>query len=415
MAAAKRYFMRNESTARDLTVRPPQDREEAQLAHDLIAQGHAESDSAGLWFADWGKGYPGFAPNHTRVAFWRGELAGALRIHSETMRLGEARLKMGGLGWITTTDRHRGKGVTRSLLVDALNYLQSNRYHLAMLFGSPNVYYPLGFVTALPDYAITTETLEAIKMENPYRLRRFKAGDLRVVQRIHDDNDSAVACSILRNSGHFANKAKETATAYVLADHDGRVVAYFFVEDCGGYLAVEEAGVREQIHCGAVLSACGEIAAELSLGTIQFRVPPPHSFARFMLDFPSSHERIVVSDGGGMLALTDLGETLESLVPEWESLLHASPLRDRYVEVTIHADGESFRIRGNRGAVDCSAANGANRISLNERELIQLITGYRRADDLFESRRTFMAPEAREFLTVLFPERNPYVWPFDRF
>jgi len=403
------------SEAIDLNVRAARDDKETRLANELIAN---ESEATGYtdrWSVNWGQGYPGFAPEHTRLAYWRDELAGALRIHSETIRLGEARLKVGGLGWLTTTARHRDKGIGRRLLMDALNYLAEHQFHLAMMFGRHNVHYPFGFVHCLPDYMVEVETFEALKHGNPYKTRKARTGDVQTLQRIHNDNDGPVACSILRTSGHFAHRAREFATCYVITDDQGRVNAYFFVEDYGDHLLVDEVGVRAPELCGAVTRACGDIAADQHHGRIRFLVPPSHVFARYFLDHPSLHEIQVLSDGGGMMAIINQSEMVESLIPEWEALIAGSVLRDARTEVTLNIQGEPIRIRVIKGAVDCAPSPGRSRVEVTDREMLHLITGYRHAEDLLATRQFTVGDEARLLLATIFPKRNPYVWPFDRF
>jgi len=122
-----------------------------------------------------------------------------------------------------------------------------------------------------------------------------------------------------------------------------------------------------------------------------------------------------VRDRGGMMAFIDVGESLESLIPELESLLAKSAARDYRTEVTLLVDKEPFRVRANRGAVDVAQVSGCNKTSVSGAELMHLITGYRHVEDILNAQRRIVAPEARALLAVLFPKRSPYVWTFDRF
>lgn len=79
---------------------------------------------------------------------------GALHLTTDTIRIGEARLKMGGLGWVATSARHRKRGIGRKLIEDALAYMREHGYHVSMLFGIPNFYHRFGDASALIDYTI---------------------------------------------------------------------------------------------------------------------------------------------------------------------------------------------------------------------------------------------------------------------
>lgn len=123
----------------------------------------------------------------------------------------------------------------------------------------------------------------------------------------------------------------------------------------------------------------------------------------------------VVRDCGGMMAFVQVGEALENLIPEWESLLAKSRLRESRIEVTLLVERAPYRIRANRGAIDAAQFTGTNKVSLSTADLIHLVTGYRYVDDILAARPRLVRPDARELLAVLFPKRTPYVWTFDRF
>jgi len=402
----------------DLTVKPVETDEELRLANDLMAKAHwTDYFGAMHWMETCGAGYPGFMREHTRIALWNNEIAGALRINTETVRLGEARLKTGGLGWVTTAARHRQKGVCRSMMQDAFRYLQAHNYHVAMLFGIPNFYHRFGFATTLFDYTITMDLEDALTAPRAsYRAREAKPGDIPAIQKIHGANDADVACSLLRSSAHFTNKWDHRGKGMrVLTDDKGKVLAYFIARKTGDRLTVEEVGVSDSGVCDAVLGACAQTASEETVGRLQFLTPPPHAFARFLLQYKTTHQMHVVRDSGGMMAFVNLGEALESLIPEWEYLLSKSSLCDRRIELTLLMDGAYTRLRANRGAIDIAACPGVNKISLSSEDLIRLVTGYLHTEDILAKRRRLITTEARDLLNVLCPKRDPYVWTFDRF
>jgi len=127
------------------------------------------------------------------------------------------------------------------------------------------------------------------------------------------------------------------------------------------------------------------------------------------------HEARIENDGGGMMAFINVAETLESMVPEWDSLLAKSIARELRTEFTLVLGKSAYRIRANRGAIDVSTNPGASKVSLKNGDLMHLLTGYRHPNDILESRRCILTTDARILFTTLFPKRNPYVWRFDRF
>lgn len=398
-------------------IKPVETDQELRLANDLMAKVHFPDYFSGLhWLETCGLNYPGFRREHTRTLWHNGELACSLRMNTETLRLGEARLKMGGLGWVTTEPRYRKRGLSRTLVLDTLDYMKQHGYHVSLLFGIPNFYHRFGFATALADYFITVDAAELLACAGPaWKLREAKPGDIRAIQKIHEANDAPVACSLLRSAAHLTNKWERHKTFYVLTTDQGKVGAYFIASRASDHLRVSEAGASTAALCEEVLAACARLAAEEAVGGVRFLVPPTHLFARYLLLHRSTHEMRVVRDCGGMLAFVNTTEALENLIPEWENLLAASALREKRIEFTFMIDNTPCRVRANRGAIDIAPASGKNKLSLSSSDLIHLITGYRYPADILAARRRILTAEARALITTLFPKRSPYVWEFDRF
>lgn len=368
------------------------------------------------WLRKHGANYPGYRREHLRLALWGGDLAGALRVNMETIRLGEARLKMGGFGWVTTAPEHRKKGVGSALMRDTMRYLREQGCHVSMLFGIPNFYHRFGFATTLSEYATLVRVPAVEGAANPaYRMRAGKPGDIRAMQRIHNANDAEAACSIVRSSAHMTNQWERWKDLRVITDKQGTLIAYFTARVTAGELVIDESGVASRDAARAVLHACGALARESCVPCIRLHMPPPHPLSRYLLEYQSVHEMRVDRNGSGMMAFVCLDEALESMLPEWEARLQSHAARDHRTEVTLLADGAPYRIRAHRGALDIANVAGKNKFSVTPGELIHLVTGYRYLDDLYALQRRIITAEARELLAVLFPKRYPFVWPIDRF
>lgn len=409
--------MANDSTAYRLTVRAVSDEEEMRQADSLMVSECADGlASAGLRYNARGAEYPVFHREHTRIALWNKELAGALRLHTQTIRLGEARLRMGGLGLLTTAPSFRRRGVSAALMSDALDYLLKQRYHVSVIFGLPEFFQRFGFAPVLAGYSIVIDAFELNPMGSGlFKHRALKPGDLAAVQKIHSANGARLPCSVVRSAVHFANNWERVKAARVCTNHQGKVVGYYFLRSTGDCLEVEEVGAERVEVIRDILGACIELAHAEGSGRVRFHVPPDHPFAHYLAQYESRHEMHVGSQEGGMMAFVDLDEALESMIPEWESQLSQSLLRDSRCEVTLLVDGSPHRVRATRGAIDVAGCAGQNKISLSKAELIRLVTGSSYVDDVIDRHRRFIAPGIRELLGVLFPKRDPYLPILDRF
>lgn len=409
--------MSGHNSGLELTIGGVQTEEEIRLANDLMAKAHGgDYFTSSRWLGGSGAAYPGFRREHTRIARYRGEIAGALRLNTETIRLGDARLKMGGLGWVTTAERFRHKGVCRALILDSLDYMRRHNYHVSMLFGIPNFYHRFGFTTTLMSYSVGIDTAEAVApLVDPHKVREAKPGDIPVLQRLHHNNDEHTACSLVRTQAHITNRWERCKNMRVVTTGHGKVVGYFQARRTGVQLVVDEVGIENLATSRLILAECARMACEECAGRIRFLVPPEHPFARFLLLYNTTHEMEVEHDRGGMMCFVNIGETIENVLPEWEGLLAQSALRNERVEVSLRIDDHSFVIRANRGSIQIAATPGRGRLALKSSDFIHMLTGYRAVDDILAMPRRMVAPDARALLNILFPRRHPYVWPFDRF
>lgn len=401
----------------DLVVRGATATDDNALARDLIAKSFGPdyfevTRRLNALLA----GYPGFQPEHTRVAFKQGQIAGALRITTDTIRIGEARLKMGGLGWIAVASEFRGLGIASAMIEDALAYMRRHNYHVSMLFGIVDFYHRFGFTTMLSDFLTSVDVLEAETADHlPYKVRPGKPGDIQAIQKLHNAGESEVACSIVRSAAHLTNQWERWKAVQVLTDDRGKVQAYFLPRSIKEGLLIEELGLAGYDACGALLHACAQLALDQHAPQLRFAAPPCHTFLRYLLRYESKYEMHVKRNRDGMMAIVNLEETLESMIPEWESGLAQSALARERAEVTLLVDKKPYRIRATRGAIDVTPNSGENKMSISAAEFVQLLSGYRYLDEILLSRRRILTTTGKAFLNVLFPKRLPFVWPMDHF
>ncbi|HOE66159.1 MAG TPA: GNAT family N-acetyltransferase [Candidatus Hydrogenedentes bacterium] len=403
-----------------ISIRAIASRDELRVVSGLFAaslpNGHAP-DRKRLhgWLETSASCYPGFESEHTRIAVRQKEVLGALRLVTDTIRIGETRLKAGKICWMATADHTRKKGMAGRLLDDAMAYMRTRQYHVAMLFHVPGLHERCGFTAALGDYAIVMDTLEALTFEVPYKTRPARPGDIPALLRLHNAGEAEASCSVVRVAGHFACKWECRSDIHVLLDDQGRAVAYFMACRDGNSLTILESAVSGFDMTGGVVGACARIAADASLSSIRFCAPPFHPLARYLSQFDTRHEAHMGRKDAGMMAIVNLAETLEHLVPEWERRVAYSPARDERTEVTLAVGGRFCCVRTNRGAIDVTFRAGSGKVSLTENELMQLISGHAYVENVLDTRRCIVPPSARALLAAIFPKRAPYVWPFDRF
>src|SRR5690606_19394710 len=152
-----------------------------------------------------------------------------------------------------------------------------------------------------------------------WRVRDAKPGDIPAMSRLHNDNDAKVDGALLRPEAAWPERWPKDAHGTAITDATGNLLAYFVAEPEAYPYHVIEAGIVGMEAGPAVLASCGDMANEAGASSIRFSIPPTHPFAAYLRRFPCTVQTHYPADGGAMLSLCDVGETLESLVPEWEA------------------------------------------------------------------------------------------------
>ena len=391
--------------------------EEEEVILDQIAKVHFQGyypvrSQLGTYLAN----YPEYRREHTRVLLVDGQLASCLCLFTHTIRIGEARMKMGGIGNVTTVGSYRGKGYAALLMSDTVRFMKAHGYHVSTLFGIADFYHRWGFTSVLPEYASIIDLREAGNLPgHAERTRAMKPGDITSALLMHNRNDAGSSCSIIRSSGHFSNRWDRWKKARVMTDGRGRVVAYYLGRPAGEEFLVDEMGALDRTWFEPLLRACVANAHAEYTSRVRLNVPPSHDFVKFLMQYRSDHETHVYRNSNGMMASVNIEETLECMIPEWESSLLNAMTSSLCATVTLIIDRVPYRIRAHRGSVDVAIAPGENKISLSAQEFVQVLTGYRYIDDLIASKRRSLNSTALPLLKALFPKRTPYVWQMDRF
>lgn len=369
------------------------------------------------WLLNIGAKYPNFQNEHIRIAIYNGNIISALRLTTDIIRIGEARLKMGGIGWVSTAGHFRNKGIASKLIQNAVQYMKANAYHVSMLFGIPNFYHRFGFATTLPEYYINITTKEVLDIQPvPHKVRKIKPGDILLLRKIHNENDEEIACSLIRTQAHFAVKWIEWENGKTIMDMNGKILGYFLPrKNDSDTLFIQEIGATDIASSKAVLYAIGKLAEKEKVGKIQIASPPCHPVARLLIKHYSVQEIHYKRNEGGMMAIVNEEETLESMIPEWEKQIQQKTFVQQDDEVTLLISGVPYCIHYRKGSISIIKKLGRNKVSMDKVDLAQLLTGYIYVTDILDKKRFSISSDARNFLFVIFPKRFPYVWQIDRF
>ncbi len=405
-------------------VRGAASAEELKQANQLMSQSHLPVTWDALaWLESAGAGMPGFRLEHTRMAWLDGQLAGALRLLTAQIRIGLARWKVGGIGWVSTRPDCRNRGVCCALMEDTHAYMRARDYHASLLFGVPNLYHRFGYTVALADHTIRLETVKVRLEKLPKaQFRPLGRGDIAALKRIHDAQENEASCSLVRTNADWKNQflpappvtplGPDWRNALGMADERGRLCAYAMFQPAGNQLHIKEAGVRAAGQAPALLRLCVEFARRKGFGTLVFHVPPWHPLARLLEQFDSLHVTEHFENREGMLRLINIESALEAMRPEWKERLPRQLDGKEDLSLMLGVDNVIYDLHGEQSN---SRTAPLPLLKLNSQELVRLLVGFDYAEDVLQERLFRCSPSLKTRLRALFPKRHPYVWPIDHF
>jgi predicted acetyltransferase len=402
----------------ELTIKGVESEEELRRAQVLMTGlNHPPYIPSTDWLLKYSEQYPRFQREHTRIVVVNDEVVAALRISTDIARIGEARLKVGGLGWIAKGMNTYADEALAALIAESLAYLKEHRYHLSIVFSHSPAMMDYGFIHSLNDNTLHIPTSEIRHPTIPKEcVRAIKPGDIPFILHLHSLKYAKNTCSILREYSHMSIKWSVFKHSTVFTNPDGKIQGYVLAFVERNQIHVYEAVAHPDALYNSILAHCKSLATEHLTSDVIFHLPYEHAMTRYLNNCLLPTETVHnAGTSHGLMRIVDLEETLESMVPEWEHRIHHSLLREMHCEVTLVIDGQPCRIRIHYGVLDIAQQMGKNKLTLSLQTFTKLLTGYEHLGEIWNQDRRLINREGKALLEVLFPKRNPYITPFDRY
>lgn len=325
-----------------------------------------------------------------------------------TLRIGAARVRLGGIGDVFTSRKHRKKGYSRRVLAHCLEVMTGDGNDLSMLFGIPDYYHKFGFRTSLSDYRIELPGRHVV--DGPLDLA------VRKLPRSRHAEILPLYARGVRARGFGIERPRATWTGYrrgAAFRQKPLVAAFYRRERMVGYLQYDDD--RKAVRVGELWADAPAIIRQMAtwLGRqcrrkvcerIEFLLPPDHPAGRMAAEVGATFTRTTHSNGGGMMRILNLGSTLAALVPELARRWAASPMADSGLDLSLATDIGTAEI-----ALPARAAGGPTRrgrVRLPQDRLVQLLVGTLPVADVAAADGTGIPRKLLPALEVLFPERS---------
>ncbi|HEY7033903.1 MAG TPA: GNAT family N-acetyltransferase [Thermomicrobiales bacterium] len=377
------------------------------------------------------------------------------------MRIGEAVVRMDGIGGVETEEAYQKRGYSRRLMEAAVARMRAGNAALSTLFGIQDFYHKFGFTTVGPEYTVTLPLWEqattTAALPAGWSARALAPDDLAAVMRLYHLNTRRATGALMRHDGgdesaetlalaEASPKARQIgqrawgklgrvvgepgqdACRVVLGD-SGEIVAYAWLGQPNWWMGVRreeeprgfhvaEVMASDPIAAEAVLAVCRQWAAETRRdhSTVRMAMPPAGPVANAAAYEGGSFLAEYTRAGDFMGRVLDVGRLVVQMRPEFSARIAAARL-GFWGEVVLRSElGEAAMTVAPEG-VTVGDGTGDDRlvIELPQGTLARLCLGAFETDDLLARLPVALDPVAEGLLRVLFPRRAPFIYPVDRF
>lgn len=351
-----------------------------------------------------------------------GKPVSRLWVHDIPIRVGEALLRMGGIGGVETDEAYRGRGFARRLLEAANEYMRENGFDLGGLFGIPNFYERWGYAPALPEYrlTVTQRNLEGAQLR--HFVANYTEQHQLEVLRIYTDNNRDRFCSVVRQPERWKGFSMGAgwwvkADVKVFLNERGEVSGYLSLDDTVERTNVAEVGYATPSVFESMVAFLRERAKENGHEEITLHLPPDHLFAIYLRRYGCVATQQFLRSGEGMMRIICLESLMQKMQKELTRRLQTSPLSAQSVTFAIVTDIGTVTIAISNGQVSIvpNEVRNTPTVELPQERLTQLLTGYQTIDALCADPTVRCDERLLPWLRVLFPSAYPYIWWADRF
>ena len=368
------------------------------------------------------------------------------------MRIGEAVLRMDGIGGVATGEEYRYRGYSRRVLEAAVEWMRNGDAALATLYGIPDYYPKFGFATCGPEYTVILPLSEEVpppSLPEGWTFRDFTPGDpgdLPAVQEIYRSTTGHASGAIVREGGDSTNAAARKISARpweilaaegftaegdacrVLLNEGGDLVGYLWIGLSGWWVQTREPRAPEVMRFGEALARdprsadvlveaarlwAGEVASETR--QIEFIIPPEGHLAQALAYRAGIYAARYTWEGEFMARVLDVERFVRQLLPELAAQVRAArlPLEGA---LTIRTDeGEVTLAIGADGVTLGGPGSGGLVVELPQAILARIAMGAFEVRDVIARLDNAVDDDAVALLEVLFPRRYPHIYAMDRF
>ena len=328
------------------------------------------------------------------------------------MRLGTARVRVGGIGGVATDGDYRKRGLMDRTAQAAFDAMRAAGYDLSLLFGIDGFYDRYGYVRAWSDLSFLIRACDLPREKPDAPVRRFRSNlrraDLTALYNAHHATATGTA---VRPTYRRMYPWTQGPEGYGWSE-GGRLAGYVLLTRDGGRLkCLECCGDTEQ-----ALRVLGLVARKWQCDQVQFETIPYLSelatrLRRGNCRIETRYRRC----GGMMVRMLNLPSALRKMSEELSRRLASSPLAAWRGDLLLADSREQAMLRVGKGQVKAVPPGETEHVIRGGDEVVQLLLGTDEPGEVIEAGRMKLSGEAGRLSEVLFPAQWPQLSQLDRY
>ncbi|HUT58329.1 MAG TPA: GNAT family N-acetyltransferase [Phycisphaerae bacterium] len=326
-----------------------------------------------------------------------------------TMRIGTARVRVGGVGAVATHPRRRKRGLMAVTALDSLRRMEDRGYDMTLLFGIPSFYHRFGYVSAYPsnDYVADVERLPS--GGPPAGLARFSPGTRRDLDGLYNRQHARLTGTVVRPTFR-QNRDPRDWRGYLWPGKGRRPAGYVVAGVRRGKLCLfDAAGDPEQI-----LRAMRRLTERAGHRKVYF--PLLHWRSPLAMRLREGFCRIELRysrSGGAMIQTLNLASTLRKMRGELWRRLKDSRLAGWRGELLIADARQEVALKIGPRAISLGGCGRSRHSIRGGRHLTQLLIGTDEPGEVIRAGLIRTAGDGRKLAEALFPAQHPMLSRWD--
>lgn len=331
-----------------------------------------------------------------------------------TMRIGAARVRVGGVGYVATHGDFRKRGLMSQTVQASIDRMREMNYDMSMLFGIGGFYERFGYVLAWSSVKYSFEIKDLPTDKPKHRISKFSPEPREDLDRLYN-RENATRTGTAVKPTFLRNQHPDSWVGYLWKDRDGKVAGYVIVSH-------QRADDMECIECcgddAEILLVLATLARRWHCRNLHFSTLHYNHPLRKRIERMTCWERArhyAVGDGGPMILTVNLKSTLIKMEKELSRRLKNSNLADWRGRLLVSDAREKVSLVIDRSQVRVAAPVKSKHKIIGGNELARLLIGSEEPAEVIEAGRMKLTGDAAALVEVLFPNQHPMLNKWDRY